>query len=91
MIAAKILGYYWIDGKLNPAKIVIKHWPYPQNWHLLELLRLYSGDPGDSIEPAEHKKEKAKTDISANTHPFQFIRLVLERHTPVDVFRAFEH
>jgi hypothetical protein len=26
MIAAKILGYYWIDGKLNPADIVSKHW-----------------------------------------------------------------
>jgi hypothetical protein len=30
MIAAKILGYYWIDGKLNPADIVSKHWNYPQ-------------------------------------------------------------
>jgi hypothetical protein len=26
MIAAKILGYYWIDGKLNPADIVSTHW-----------------------------------------------------------------
>jgi hypothetical protein len=25
MISAKILGYYWIDGKRNPADIVIKH------------------------------------------------------------------
>jgi hypothetical protein len=25
MIAAEILGYYWIDGKLNPADIVSKH------------------------------------------------------------------
>jgi hypothetical protein len=25
MIAAKILGYYWIDGKLNHADIVSKH------------------------------------------------------------------
>jgi hypothetical protein len=35
MIAAKILGYYWIDGKKNPADIVSKHWSYPQVWHLL--------------------------------------------------------
>ena len=34
MIAAKILGYYWIDGKLNPADIVSKHWAYLQIWHL---------------------------------------------------------
>jgi hypothetical protein len=26
MIAAKILGYYWIDGKKNPADVVRKHW-----------------------------------------------------------------
>jgi hypothetical protein len=25
MIAAKILGYYWIDWKLNPTDIVSKH------------------------------------------------------------------
>jgi hypothetical protein len=51
MIAAKILGYYWIDGKRNPADIVRKHWAYPQIWHL--PLLFYSGDPGDLIEPAE--------------------------------------
>jgi hypothetical protein len=28
MIAAKILGYYWIDGKANPADIVSKYWGY---------------------------------------------------------------
>jgi hypothetical protein len=61
MIAAKILGYYWIDGKLNPADIVSKHWAYPQVWHLLKPLLFYSGDPGDLIEPAEQTKEKAKT------------------------------
>jgi hypothetical protein len=38
MIAARILGYYWIDGKLNPADIVSKHWAYPKIWHLLKPL-----------------------------------------------------
>jgi hypothetical protein len=33
MISAKILGYYWIDGKRNPADIVSKHLRYPQVWH----------------------------------------------------------
>jgi hypothetical protein len=28
MIAAKILVYFWIDGKSNPADIVCKHWGY---------------------------------------------------------------
>jgi hypothetical protein len=62
MIAAKILGYYWIDGKLNPSDIVSKQWAYPQVWHLLKPLLFYSGDPGNPIEPAEQKKEKSKTD-----------------------------
>jgi hypothetical protein len=30
MIAAKIMGYYWIDGKKNPDDIVSKYWSYPQ-------------------------------------------------------------
>jgi hypothetical protein len=30
MIAAKVLGYYWIDGKMNPADILSKHWAYPK-------------------------------------------------------------
>jgi hypothetical protein len=62
MIAAKILGYYWIDGKLNPADIVSKHWAYPQIWHFRKPLLFYSGDPGDLLEPAEEKKEIAKMD-----------------------------
>jgi hypothetical protein len=49
MIAAKILGYYWIDGKSNPADIVSKHWSYPQVWHLLKPILFYSGDTGDLI------------------------------------------
>jgi hypothetical protein len=47
MIAAKILGYYWIDGKSNPADIACKHWAYPQIWHRLKPLLFYSGEPGD--------------------------------------------
>jgi hypothetical protein len=38
MIAAKILGYFWIGGKQNPANIVGKHWIYPQVWHILKSL-----------------------------------------------------
>jgi hypothetical protein len=26
MIPSKVLGYYWIDEKMNPADIVSKHW-----------------------------------------------------------------
>jgi hypothetical protein len=50
MISAKILGYYCIDGKSNPADIVSKHWRYPQVWHLLKPLLFYSGDTFDLLE-----------------------------------------
>jgi hypothetical protein len=50
MISAKILGYYWIDGKRNPADIVSKHCSYPQVWHLLKPLLYYSGDTFDLLE-----------------------------------------
>jgi hypothetical protein len=66
MIAAKVLGYYWIDGKMNPADIVSKHWAYPQIWHLLKPLLFYSGDPGDLIEKEEEQKDKEKADAGCN-------------------------
>jgi hypothetical protein len=50
MIAADILGYYWIDGKDNPADIVSKHWGYQQVWQLLQPLLFYSGNTGDLLD-----------------------------------------
>ena len=50
MIAAKVLGYYWTDGKSNPADVVSKHWSYPQVWHLLKQLLFYSGNTSDLID-----------------------------------------
>ena len=50
MIAAKILGYYWIDGKDNPADIVSKHWGYQQVWKMLKPLLFYSGDTAEMID-----------------------------------------
>jgi hypothetical protein len=57
MIAAKILGYYWIDGKLNPPDIVSKDWAYTQIWHLLKPLLFYSGDPGDLIDLLKRREK----------------------------------
>jgi hypothetical protein len=44
MIASKILGYNWIDGKKNPDDVVSKHWVHQQVWHLLKPLLFFSGD-----------------------------------------------
>ena len=53
MIAAKVLGYYWIDGKSNPADIVTKHWGYQQVWNLLQPILFYSGDTGVLVDDDE--------------------------------------
>jgi hypothetical protein len=56
MISAKILGFYWTDGKKNPSDIAKKHWRYLQVWHLLKPLLFYSGDTKDMINPDEKEK-----------------------------------
>ena len=62
-IAARIIGYFWIDGKTNPADIVSKHWSYPQVWHLLQPILFFSGDTSvlikdDNQEEKEEKENK---------------------------------
>ena len=65
MIAAGILGYYWIDGKKNPADIVSKHWGYQQVWTLLKPILFYSGDTLDLIDDDEKTEmENRKIDAS---------------------------
>jgi Reverse transcriptase (RNA-dependent DNA polymerase) len=56
LIAAKILGYYWIDGKSNPADIVSKHWGYQQIWHLLKTLLFCSDNTLDLVQESENNK-----------------------------------
>jgi hypothetical protein len=82
MIATKILGYYWIDGKLNPADIVSKHWSYTQMWHLLKPLLFYYGDQRDLLENWNN---------SGTTCPFHPVRLELERSTPVEETQVLDH
>jgi hypothetical protein len=53
MIAVKILGYYWIDGKKNPADVVSKHWGHQQVWHLLKPLIFFSGNTDSILDDAE--------------------------------------
>jgi hypothetical protein len=56
MIAAMILGYYWIDGKRNPADIVSTHWGYQHIWHLLKTMLFYSGNTLDLVQESENNK-----------------------------------
>jgi hypothetical protein len=54
LIAANILGYYWVDGKNNPADCVSKHWSYPHIWHLLKPFLFYSGNTPDLLDIKEN-------------------------------------
>jgi hypothetical protein len=49
-IAAGIVGFYHVDGVLNPADILSKHWGYQQVWKLLRPLLFWPGDTLDILE-----------------------------------------
>jgi hypothetical protein len=57
-IAAKVLGFYFIDGIDNPADILSKHWGYQQVWKLLQPVLFWGGDIADLIEDEEVNEEK---------------------------------
>jgi hypothetical protein len=43
-IAAGVLSFYHINGTINPADILSKHWGYQQVWSLLRPLMFWHGD-----------------------------------------------
>ena len=57
-IAAKVLTFFWINGKKNPADIVSKHWAYPQVWHLLQPILFYSGDTASLLDQGDGKEQQ---------------------------------
>ena len=67
-IAAKILRFYHIAGKLNPADILSKHWDYPSIWAVLRPLMFWTGDTADlssavdTLEATEEQREHSGGD-----------------------------
>jgi hypothetical protein len=43
-ITAGVLSFYHINGTINPADILSKHWGYQQVWSLLRPLMFWHGD-----------------------------------------------
>ena len=43
-IASKIIVFYHINGNINPADILSKHWGYQQIWPMLQALLFWQGD-----------------------------------------------
>ena len=49
-IAARIVHFIHIDGRINPADILSKHWGYRQVWENLQPLLFWGGDTMDTID-----------------------------------------
>lgn len=49
-IAAKIVSFYHVPGKDNPADILSKHWGYQQVWPLLQPIMFWEGDTMDMLK-----------------------------------------
>ena len=43
-IAAKIISYQFINGKINPADILSKHWSHHNVWPILKPFFFWTGD-----------------------------------------------
>ena len=49
-IAHKILSFFHIDGKYNPADVLSKHWSHNDIWSTLQPLLFYRGDTARLLE-----------------------------------------
>ena len=49
VIASKVLDFFHIDGSINPADILSKHWGYAQIWPMLQTLLFWQGNTIDLI------------------------------------------
>lgn len=52
-IAAKVVTFFCVNWKNNPADNVSKQWAYPQIWHKLRSILFFSGDTGQLTEKEE--------------------------------------
>jgi hypothetical protein len=65
-IAAKILGFFHIRSKSNPADVLSKHCGFPQMWPHVKPLLFWRGD---TEEIPDGIKNKHKDDVDVLSHP----------------------
>jgi hypothetical protein len=46
-VAAKVIGFFHLEGKRNPADVLSKHWGYAAVWPFLQPLLFWKGDTAD--------------------------------------------
>ena len=56
-IAAGVITFIHIAGKLNPADLLSKCWGYQQVWPMLQPLLFWSGDTSDLIDGSNVEDE----------------------------------
>ena len=59
-IAAKIVNFHFINGNINLADILSKHWGYRQIWDILQPLLFWQGDTGELLD----KKPSTKRGVT---------------------------
>jgi hypothetical protein len=60
-IATKIIKFYWIDGKKNPADILSKHWDFVSVWPLLKPLLFWRGEVLNIKDTIKETKQDNQT------------------------------
>ena len=65
-IAAGIIRFHHIRGKLNPADVLSKHWDYPSVWQVLRPLMFWQGDTAELMQPLSATEETEKTTTRDN-------------------------
>ena len=60
-IAAKIVGYYFMPGEINPADILSKHWGYSQVWTMLQPLLFWTRDTADLIKKGDDSNKDSNS------------------------------
>ena len=60
-VAAKIIGFYFIEGENNPADILSKHYSYAANWPLFQCLLFWQGD---TIEIVDKENDSSLAELS---------------------------
>ena len=75
-VAAKILGFYKIDGNKNVADILSKHWSHPQVYPMLQPLLFQ--DP--KLKPCKRTPpDKPEDEIEINTVWWELRKMIIVR------------
>jgi hypothetical protein len=65
-VAAGILRFHHVRGKMNPADILSKHWDYSTIWPVLKPFLFWQGDTKDLTLPLQEEGSKVKQGTADN-------------------------